>query len=156
VDYRGLNAITKKNRYPVPLVHDLLDRVQGCKVFSVIDLKSAYSHLRIKEGDEWKTVFRTPLSLFEHLVVPYGLTNAPAAFQAFIQDTLRDLLNIICVVYLDDILIFSRTQDDHDRHVRLVLDRLRDAHLCANPAKCEWDKSEVEYLGYNIGAMASR
>jgi len=152
VDYRGLNAITKKNRYPVPLVHDLLDRVQGCKVFSVIDLKSAYSHLRIKEGDEWKTAFRTPLGLFEHLVVPYGLTNAPAAFQAFIQDTLRDLLDIICVVYLDDILIFSRTQEEHDTHVKLVLDRLCDAHLCANPAKCEWDKSEVEYLGYIIGA----
>jgi Reverse transcriptase (RNA-dependent DNA polymerase)/RNase H-like domain found in reverse transcriptase/Integrase zinc binding domain/Retroviral aspartyl protease len=151
VDYRGLNAITKKNRYPVPLVHDILDRVQGCKIFSVIDLKSAYSHLRIKEGDEWKTAFRTPLGLFEHLVVPYGLTNAPAAFQTFIQDTLRDLLDIICVVYLDDILIFSRTQEDHDKHVKLVLDRLRDANLCANPAKCEWDKSEFEYLGYVIG-----
>jgi hypothetical protein len=152
VDYRGLNAITKKNQYPVPLVHDLLDRVQGCKVFSVIDLKSAYSHLRVKEGDEWKTAFRTPLGLFEHLIVPYGLTNAPAAFQAFIQDTLRDLLDIICVVYLDDILIFSRTQEEHDEHVKLVLDRLRDAHLCANPAKCEWDKLEVEYLGYIVSA----
>ena len=92
------------------------------------------------------------LRLFEHFVVPYGLTNAPAAFQSFIQDTLRDLLDIICVVYLDDILIFSRNQDEHDKHVRLVLDQLHDAHLCANPAKCEWDKSEVEYLGYVIGA----
>src|SRR5207245_11030456 len=90
VDFRGLNAITKKNCYPLPLIADLLDRVQGCKVFSVIDLKSAYSHIRIKEGDEWKTAFRTPFGLFEHLVTPYGLTNAPAAFQAFIQDTLRD------------------------------------------------------------------
>lgn len=152
VDFRGLNAITKKNRYPVPLIQDLLDRVQGCKIFTVIDLVSAYSHVRIKEGDEWKTAFRTHLGLFEHLVVPYGLTNAPAAFQAFIQDVLRDILDICCVVYLDDILIFSRTQEEHDRHVRLVLDHLRAAGLCANPAKCEWDRSEVEYLGFIISA----
>ena len=88
VDFRGLNAITKKNRYPLPLISDLLDQVQGCKAFSVIDLKSAYSHICIKEGDEWKTAFRTPHELFEHLVTPYGLMNVPAAFQAFIQDTL--------------------------------------------------------------------
>ena len=156
VDFRGLNAITKKNRYPLPLVSDLLDRVQGCKVFSVIDLKSAYSHIRIKEGDEWKTAFRTPYGLFEHLVTPYGLTNAPAAFQAFIQDTLRDFLDIFCVVYLDDILIFSRSQAEHDIHVAKVLDRLREALLCANPTKCEFDKSEVEYLGYIIGADGIR
>jgi Reverse transcriptase (RNA-dependent DNA polymerase)/RNase H-like domain found in reverse transcriptase len=152
VDFRGLNAITRKNHFPVPLIHDLLDRVQGCKVFTLIDLVSAYGHLRIKEGDEWKTAFRTPLGLFEHLVIPYGLTNAPAAFQAFIQDVLWDLLDIICVVYLDDILIFSKTQEEHDKHIALVLDWLCDAHLCANPTKCEFDKSELQYLGYVIGA----
>jgi hypothetical protein len=152
VDFRGLNAITRKNRYPLPLVNDLLDCVQGCKVFTVIDLKSAYSHLRIREGDEWKTAFRTHLGLFEHLIVPYGLTNAPTAWQSFIQDVLRDLLDIVCVVYLDDILIFSKTQQEHDRHVGLVLDRLRDAQLCANAAKCEFDRSDVEYLGYIISA----
>jgi Reverse transcriptase (RNA-dependent DNA polymerase) len=118
----------------------------------VIDLKSAYSHLWIREGDEWKTAFHTHLGLFEHLIVPYGLTNPPAAFQSFIQDVLHDHLDIFCVVYLDDILIFSRTQDEHDVHVKLVLDHLRDHHLCTNPAKCEWDKSEVEYLGYILGA----
>jgi hypothetical protein len=106
--------------------------------------------LRIREGDEWKTAFRTHLGLFEHLVVPYGLTNAPAAWQSFIQDVLRDLLDIICVVYLDNILIFSRNQEEHDRHVTLVLKRLRTANLCANPAKCEFDRSEVEYLGFII------
>lgn len=152
VDFRGLNAITKKNRYPLPLVDDLLNRVQGCKVFTVINLKSAYSHLCIKEGDEWKTAFRTHLGLFEHLVVPYGLTNAPAAFQSFIQDTLRNILDIVCVVYIDDILIFSKTQEEHDQHVAMVLDRLRNAGLCANAAKCEFDKSEVEYLGFILSA----
>lgn len=156
VDYRGLNAITKKNRYPLPLIDDLLDRVQGCKHFTVIDLKNAFNLVRIKEGDEWKTAFRTPMGLYEYLVMPMGLTNAPATFQAFIQDTLRDYLDVFCVVYLDDILVFSRSQDDHDAHVKKVLDRLRDAHLFANAEKCEFDKSQVSYLGYLLGADGIR
>ena len=156
MDYRGLNAITKKNRYPLPLTDDLLDRVRDCKVFSVIDLKNAFNLIRIKDGDEWKTAFRTHLGLFEYLVMPFGLTNAPATFQAFIQDTLRDLLDIICVVYLDDILIFSRTQEEHDHHVRIILQRLRDANLFANAKKCEFDKDEVEYLGFILGRHGLR
>ncbi len=152
VDYRGLNSITKKNRYPLPHIDDLLDRTQGCKLFTVIDLKNAFNLIRIREGDEWKTAFRTSLGLYEYLVMPFGLTNAPATFQAFIQDTLRDFIGVFCVVYLDDILIFSRTQEEHDSQVKLVLDRLRDAHLFANAKKCEFDKTEVEYLGYLIGA----
>lgn len=135
VDFCSLNAITKKNRYPLPLVADLLNRMQGCKVFSVISLKSAYSHIRIKDGDKWKTVFRTPYGRFEHLVTPYGLTNTPTAFQAFIQDTLRDYLDVFCVVYLDDILIFSFSHTEHTDHLAKILDRLRDAQLCANVAK---------------------
>ncbi|KAF5372651.1 hypothetical protein D9615_009824 [Tricholomella constricta] len=152
VDYRGLNAITKKNRYPLPHVDDLLDRTQGCKLFTVIDLKNAFNLVRIREGDEWKTAFRTPLGLYEYLVMPFGLTNAPATFQAFIQDTLRDYIGVFCVVYLDDILIFSRNQEEHDHQVKLVLDRLRQARLFANAKKCEFDKTEVEYLGFLIGA----
>ncbi|KAF7338861.1 Transposon Tf2-12 polyprotein [Mycena sanguinolenta] len=152
VDYRGLNSITKKNRYPLPLIDDLLDRTQGCKVFSVIDLKNAFNLVRVKEGDEWKTAFRTPLGLFETLVMPFGLSNAPSTFQAFIIDTLRDYLDVFCVVYLDDILIFSRSQEEHDEHVKKVLDRLQSARLFANPEKCEFDRSEVTYLGYVIGA----
>lgn len=111
VDYRSLNAISKKNRYPLPLLDDLLNHVQGCKVFSVIDLKNAFNLIRIREGNEWKTAFRTYLGLFEYTVMPFGLTNAPGTFQAYIQDTLCNLLDIVCVVYIDDILIFSRTQD---------------------------------------------
>ncbi|KAJ2935763.1 hypothetical protein H1R20_g1331, partial [Candolleomyces eurysporus] len=152
VDYRGLNAITKKNRYPLPHIDDLLDRTQGCKFFTVINLKNAFNLIRIREGDEWKTAFWTPLGLYEYLVMPFGLSNAPSFFQAFIQDTLRDFLGVFCVVYLDDILIFSRTQEEHDEQVKRVLDRLKNAHLYANPQKCEFDKSEVEYLGYIIGA----
>ena len=156
VDYRGLNAITKKNRYPLPLIDDLLDRVQGCKVFSVLDLKNAFNLIRIKEGDEWKTAFRTPLGLFEYLVMPFGLTNAPATFQALIQDTLRDFLDIFCVVYLDDILIFSRSQTEHDLHVQQILSRLKGANLFVNAEKCEFDKNQVHYLGYLLGADGIR
>jgi hypothetical protein len=156
VDYRGLNAITKKNRYPLPLIDDLLDRTQGCKFFTAIDLKNAFNLIRVKEGDEWKTAFRTPLGLFETLVMPFGLTNAPSTFQAFIQDTLRDYLDIFCVVYLDDILIFSRSQTEHDEHVKKVLDRLQSARLFANPNKCVFDAQEIDYLGYVIGAEGIR
>lgn len=152
VDYRGLNSITKKNKYPLPRTDDLLDRVQGCKIFTVIDLKDAFNLIRIAEGDEWKTAFRTKLGLFEYTVMPFGLTNAPSTFQAFIQDSLRDLLDIECVVYLDDILIFSKDQATHDASVIRVLERLRANGLFANAKKCEFDKSSVEYLGFIISS----
>lgn len=152
VNYRALNAITKKNQYPIPLIHDLLDWVQGCKVFSVIDLKNAFNLIRVREGDEWKTAFRTHLGLFEYTVMPFGLTNVPATFQAYVQDTLRNILDIVCVVYLDDILIFSRSQEEHNQHCHMVLERLRKGQLFANIEKCEFDRLEVEYLGYILGA----
>ncbi|PIL28411.1 hypothetical protein GSI_08445 [Ganoderma sinense ZZ0214-1] len=156
VDYRGLNAITRKNRYPLPLIGDLLDRVQGCRVFTTLDLKNAFNLIRIREGDEWKTAFRTHLGLFEYLVMPFGLTNAPGTFQAYIQDALRDLLDVVCVVYIDDILIFSRNQEEHDRHVAMVLERLEKAGLFANAKKCSFDQSEVEYIGYRLNADGIR
>lgn len=127
--------------------------MQGCKVFSVIDLKNAFNLIHVREGDEWKTAFRTHLGLFEYTVMPFGLTNAPATFQAYIQDTLHDILDVVCIVYLDDILIFSRTQEEHDRHCLMVLEQLRKGRLFANAEKCEFDKPEVEYLGYIIGAQ---
>jgi hypothetical protein len=117
VDYQGLNAITRRNRYPLPLVNDLLEVIHGCKIFTKIDLKSAFNLLRVAAGDEWKTAFRTNEGLFEYLVMPFGLTNAPSAFQGFIQWVLREYLGVFCVVYLDDILVFSQTQEEHDQHV---------------------------------------
>ncbi|PIL25459.1 hypothetical protein GSI_13349 [Ganoderma sinense ZZ0214-1] len=156
VDYRGLNAITRKNRYPLPLIGDLLDRIQGCRVFTTLDLKNAFNLIRIREGDEWKTAFRTHLGLFEYLVMPFGLTNAPGTFQAYIQDALRDLLDVVCVVYIDDILIFSRNQEEHDRHVAMVLERLEKAGLFANAKKCSFDQLEVEYIGYRLNADGIR
>jgi transposase InsO family protein len=150
VDYRGLNAITIKNRYPLPLISELLDRLHGSTVFSKIDLKAAYHRIRIREGDEWKTAFRTRYGHYEYLVVPFGLTNAPATFQSFINRALRGLVDDFCVVYLDDILVFSRTEEEHQKHLELIIERLRQVELYANPKKCEFFKMELEYLGFLI------
>ena len=150
MDYRGLNAITIKNRYPLPLISELLDRLNGSTVFSKIDLRNAYHRIRIREGDEWKTAFRTRYGHFEYLVMPFGLTNAPATFQAYINRALRGLVDDFCVVYLDDILVFSKSEEEHYQHLELVIERLRQAELYANPKKCEFFKSELDYLGFII------
>ena len=107
VDYRGLNKITKKNRYPLPLIGEILDRLSKAKVYTKLDLRNAYHRIRIREGDEWKTAFRTRYGHFEYLVLPFGLTNAPATFQAYINRALAGLVDVTCIVYLDDILIYS-------------------------------------------------
>ncbi|CEH12606.1 retrotransposon nucleocapsid protein [Ceraceosorus bombacis] len=115
VDYRGLNAITVKNRYPIPLIGEQLDRLQGATHLTALDLLGAYNLLRIAKGHEWKTAFKTRFGLFEYLVMPFGLCNAPATFQALMNSIFHDLLDICVVVYLDDILIFTRgSQEDHD------------------------------------------
>ncbi len=111
IDYRGLNDITVKNRYPLPLM-------SAAKVFTKLDLRNAYHLVRIKERDEWKTAFNTPIGQFEYRVLPFGLVNAPAVFQALVNDVLRDMLNIFVFVYLDDILIFSPSLQVHVQHVR--------------------------------------
>ncbi|UPX10501.1 uncharacterized protein EKO05_0001158 [Ascochyta rabiei] len=124
VDYWGLNKITIKNRYPIPLVSEIMDRLSKAKVFTKLDLRDAYHRLQIKEGDEWKTAFKTRYGHFEYLVMPFGLANAPATFQSYIHRALGGLLDRICVVYLDDILIYSQNEEDHDKHVEEVLDCL--------------------------------
>ena len=145
------NMITKRNHYPLPLVNELLDAVQGCSLFTKLDLKTAFNLLRVTAGDEWKTAFRTNDRLFEYLVMPFGLTNAPAAFQSFIQWVLWAFLGIFCIVYLDDILIFSRTQEDHDSHVLQILHALDQNGLLASVKKCEFDKESLEYLSFILG-----
>ncbi|KAL2104482.1 hypothetical protein VUR80DRAFT_423 [Thermomyces stellatus] len=148
VDYRALNKITLKNRYPLPLITEILDRTQGSYYFSKIDIKDAYYRIRIAEGDEWKTAFRTRYGLFEYTVMPFGLTNAPATFQHYISTALSDLLDSCCIVYLDDILIFSKDRDTHTSDLHNVLERLRAAGLYAKPSKCEFYQHQVEFLGY--------
>jgi transposase InsO family protein len=156
VDYRNLNAITVKNRYPLPLISEIMDRVTGAQYFSKIDLKDAYYRLRIKAGDEWKTAFRTRYGHYEFMVVPMGLTNAPATFQAYINKALRGLVDDFCIVYLDDILVFSRTREEHDQHLQQVCQRLREAELYAKPSKCQFYCHEIEFLGFIITSQGIR
>jgi len=148
VDYRGLNKISKKDRYPLPLISDLLDSPSKAKIYSKIDLRHAYHLVRIAEGDEWKTAFRTRYGSFEWNVMPFGLTNAPAAFQRFVNSILSDMLDVCVVVYLDDILIYSEDIESHQKHVREVLRRLRKHNLFAKPEKCEFHTTSTEYLGF--------
>ena len=150
VDYRGLNKVTIKNRYPLPLISELLDRLGHAKVFSKLDLRDAYHRLRIKEGDEWKTAFKTRYGLFEYMVMPFGLANAPATFQAYIHKALGHLVDSICIVYLDDILIYSKDETEHEKHVKMVLQRLREYALYAKPSKCTFHTKEVEFLGFVV------
>jgi Reverse transcriptase (RNA-dependent DNA polymerase) len=121
VDYRRLNEIIIKNRYALPLISELHDRIRGAKWFTTLDLRGAYNLIRMKEGEEKKTTFRTRYGSYEYLVMPFGLTNAPATFQSLVNDTLKGYLDIFCVAYLDDILIYSETLEQHVEHVRKVL-----------------------------------
>jgi hypothetical protein len=156
VDYRALNALTVKNRYPIPLIRETLDRLCRAKYYTKLDIIAAFNRLRIAKGDEWKTAFRTRYGLFEYLVMPFGLTNGPASFQHYINDALRDYLDIFCTAYLDDILIYSDSLDDHKEHVRKVLQRLREFGLQADIAKCEFHVQEVKYLGLIVGTSGIR
>lgn len=150
VDYRGLNKITVKNRYPLPLITEMLNRLSTAKYFTKIDLRNAYNQIRIAKGDEWKTAFRTRYGLYEYLVMPFGLTNAPASFQHLVNSTFHDMIDRFVVAYLDDILIYSDTREEHEQHVRTVLKRLRDAGLYAKGEKCEFYSTTVEFLGYIV------
>ena len=150
VDYRGLNKITRKDRYPLPLISGSLDRLRDAKIYTKLDLRVGYSNVRIAAGDEWKTAFRTRYGTFEYLIVPFGLTNAPSAFQRFMNDIFSDLLDVNVTVYLDDILIYSADPSQHAEHVREVLTRLRKHDLFCKPEKCEFHASTIEYLGFVI------
>jgi hypothetical protein len=152
VDYRALNAITKKNGYPLPLIEETLRQVAGARYFTRLDLRSAFNLIRIKAGDEWKTAFRTRYGLFEFLVMPFGLTNAPASCQQFVNDTLREYLDIFCAVYIDDILIYSKSRKEHKEHVRKILAKLEEAGLYVKAEKCEFSVSQTSFLGFIVGA----
>lgn len=156
VDYRALNNITVKNSYPLPRVDELFDRLQGAKYFSKIDLRSGYHQIRIEPEDVPKTAFRTRYGHYEFLVLPFGLTNAPATFMHLMHQTFRKFLDEFVLVFLDDILIFSNTLEEHERHVRQVLEVLRKEKLYAKESKCEFFKDEVEFLGHIVGRNGIR
>ena len=151
VDYRALNDITIKNSYPLPRIDELFDRLQGAKYFSKIDLRSGYHQIRIAPTDVPKTAFRTRYGHFEFLVLPFGLTNAPATFMHLMHQSFRPFLDKFALVFLDDILIYSQTLEDHQDHVRQVLTVLRKEKLYAKESKCEFFKPEVEFLGHHVG-----
>jgi hypothetical protein len=152
-DYRALNAVTKTNNASLPHVKELFARLKGCVVFSKMDLTSGYHQLRVRERDIPLTGFITPLGHFEWLVMPFGEKNAPASFtQLMSQLVLPDLIHSFVIVYQDDILIASQTEEEHPDHVKQVLDRLFEHELWINPAKCEWAVREVDFLGHHIRA----
>jgi hypothetical protein len=129
VDYRALNSATIKNRYPLPFISEMHDRLRGARIFTKLDLRNAYHLIRIKEGDEYKTAFRTRYGQFDYRVMPFGLTNAPATFQSYIDDCLQAYIDYFAVCYLDDILIYSTNEKEHDENVRNLLERLRELGL---------------------------
>ncbi|KAG1956953.1 retrotransposable element [Pimephales promelas] len=150
IDYRGLNDITVKYRYPLPLVPAALEQLRQAKYYTKLDLRNAYNLIRIREGDEWKTAFSTTSGHYEYLVMPFGLSNSPSVFQAFMNDVFRDMLDKWVIVYIDDILIYSTSLEEHIQHVRSVLQRLIQFHLYAKSEKCEFHQTSISFLGYII------
>jgi hypothetical protein len=145
-DYRKLNDMTVKNRYPLPLISELVSKLRGAHFFTKLDIRWGYNNVRIQEGDEWKAAFRTNRGLFEPLVMFFGLTNSPATFQTMMNDILRELINEgHVIVYLDDILIFTDTLEKHREVVNRVLELLAKHKLFLKPEKCEFEKTEMEY-----------
>ncbi|QRW19754.1 Retrotransposable element Tf2 protein [Rhizoctonia solani] len=147
VDYRCLNNRTKKNVYPLPRPDDLMAQLHGAKIFTKLDLRWGYNNVQVKEGDKWKTAFCTKYSLYKSLVMTFGLTNAPAAFQHFMNKLFKDLLDVCVIIYLDDILIYSKDDATHTQHVHEVLRWLKENQLFCKASKCTFHVTAVEYLG---------
>jgi hypothetical protein len=150
VDYWGLNAMMVKDRTPLLLIGEALDRLANAKIYTKLDIKDTYYNIQIAEGDEWKMVFWTKYGLYEYLVMPFGLTNAPASFQRWIIEILSDYLDVFCIAYLDDILIYSDNLKQHYQHVEMVLRRVEEVRLTLKASKCEFHTNKIEYLGYII------
>jgi hypothetical protein len=150
VDYRSLNDVTVKNKYPLPRIEDLFDQMRGARVFSKIDLRSGYHQMKIKPSDIPKTAFSIRYGLYEFIVMSFGLTNAPAYFMNLMNKVFMEYLDRFVVVFIDDILIYSKSDSDHEEHLRLVLQKLRDNQLYAKFSKCEFWIGEVPFLGHII------
>jgi hypothetical protein len=150
VDYRSLNEVTIKNKYPLPRIEDMFDQMRGSKVFSKIDLRSGYHQLKIRTKDIPKIAFTTRYELYEFLVMSFGLTNAPAYFMNLMNKVFMEYLDQFVVVFIDDILVYSQDEEAHEDHLRLVLQKLQDNQLYAEFSKCDFWLKEVAFLGHII------
>ena len=148
--------MTIKNKYPLPRIDDLFDQLKGTSIFSKIDLRSGYHQLRIKDVDVHKTAFRTRYGHYEFLVMPFGLTNAPAAFMDLMNRVFRPYVDQFFVVFIDDILMYSKDRENHDTHLRVVLETLRKEQLYAKLSKCEFWLNEVSFLGHIVSKEGIR
>ena len=152
IDYRGLNKLTRKNSDPMPRVDDLLDQLQGARLFSAIDLMQGYYQIRIKPEDCEKTAFRTPQGLYEFKVLPFGLANAPAVFRTLMNKIFSQQIGKSVLVYLDDILVYSKTPEDHLKHLREVFRILKTQKFFCRVHKCNFNDTEIKYLGHLISS----
>ncbi|GJU92285.1 putative reverse transcriptase domain-containing protein [Tanacetum coccineum] len=150
IDYRELNKLTVKNRYPLPRIDDLFDQLQGSSVYSKIDLRSGYHQLRIREEDIPITAFRTRYGHFEFQVMPFGLTNAPAVFMDLMNRVCKPYLDKFVIVFIDDILIYSKSKEDHEEHLKIILGLLKKEKLYAKFSKCDFWLDSVQFLGHVI------
>ena len=152
IDYRELNKLTVKNRYPLPRIDDLFDQLQGSSWFSKIDLRSGYHQLKVKEADIPKTAFRTRYGHYEFVVMSFGLTNAPAAFMDLMNRVCKPILDKSVIVFIDDILVYSKSEEEHAKHLNEVIGTLKRERLYAKFSKCVFWLREVQFLGHVVNA----
>jgi hypothetical protein len=152
VDYRSLNKVTIKNKYPMPQIDDLFDQMKGASVFSKNDLGSGYHQLRIQEADIPTTTFRTRYGLYEYTVMSFGLMNAPAYFMYLVNKVVMEYLDKFVVVFINGILVYSKTEEEHEEHLRLILEKLRTNQLCAKFSKSKFWLMQVAFLSHVISA----
>ena len=156
MNYRKLNTIIKRNRYPIPLIDEVLARIQGCKYLTRLNIIAAFNKLRMHQSSEDFTTFVISLRAYKYKVLPFGLTNDPATYQQYMNDILFEYLNDFCQAYLNNILIYSKSRKEHVSHVRKVLQKLREAGLQVDILKCEFHVQETRFLGLLVSTEGLR